>query len=194
MNESIEELLSRAAGCLEAGSSAYWTFGDIVTAAVEDMRRAAASPREFRRRRSAIFGQFAALKSYVTKAFVKQHAEVAAAFGVEQRYPDVAWSLFRATLNAARRTKRDPRELLDDALAKAMSVADLNALGRDQPQMVEHHGTCSECGAEQRVRIVGSTATAFQGMPVPCAVCIGKLKQDGGDAREAATIGTLEAA
>lgn len=198
MNEDLDTLLGRFAGAMDAERGSAWTGGDIVNAALDTMLRDCGNPREYRRRRRALLGQFAQ-RAGCTITRVAQLAAVAGTFGTEQRhgerYAAVAWSYFRAVMNAATRTKQDARQLLDDALAAAMTTTDLNAMGKEIPQAVESHETCGECGAEQRVRVVGSMAHNYQGMALVCAVCCSRILQENNAEaypfREAPRLGAL---
>lgn len=193
VSHSLDELVGRFCDALANSRDAEWSSGDVLNVALDDTRRRADSPRLSRRMQAALLRQFASA-GHVTTAWCRQHALVSGTFGTELRHPDVSWSYFRAVVNAAHRTKQDARALLEDALAKCLTVADLNALGKDDPQAVGLRATCAECGAAVTVRIQGTMASAFKGLPLACAVCTARVLHDGGDAREAPTLGALEVA
>lgn len=197
---TLDELLGRFCGALEAERGSVWQAGDLVNYAVDDMRRRVAGTREFRRARAALYRQFASA-GHCTTCYVGQRADASGAFGTEQRFPDVGPSYYRAVLQAAWRDTDDagapnwtPRDLLTVALAQAWSVADLNAMGRPATLAVALSETCTACGAKTRVTLEGSTATAHQGLVLTCPVCAAKARTDGGDMREAPQLGQLEAA
>lgn len=174
-----------------------WRGGDRVNRTLAAHRRASQSKREWKIRRRKIIGAFAQ-RGQKTVSCVAQRAAVSATFGWEQR-PDhlqtkPPWHFYRSVMNAATRTKVDPRQLLDDALAKGLTVADLNAMGKDVPQVVALAADCSECGATVRVKITGTTAYAFKTWALRCPVCVAKSHRDEQDGCEAQQIGTLEAA
>jgi len=193
-DRSLEELLSRAAGCLESEHDALWLFGDLTNEAIEQAKRNAPDPRTFRRARAALYRRFASLQKSRTTNFVRQHAERSGTFGVEQRFPDVGFSLYRAVLNAAQRIKQDARHLLDDALAKAWTVGDLNAMGVEPKAITELRAECGDCQARVHIVLKQTQGRSFVGLPLRCPVCAAVAAHDGGDVLESATLGALEAA
>jgi hypothetical protein len=191
VNESLDELLARASGCLDAEHGALWTFGDIVNAAVDNARPQCTNPRTLRKARASIYRTFASLRKSVTAAFVRQHAERAGTFGMELRYPDVSFSFYRAVIGAAKRTECDPRELLDDALARAMSVSDLNALGVAPKAETGLREQCGDCGAHVVITVKQDKGRSFAGLVVSCPLCAALKLNDGGDPREASRVGVM---
>jgi hypothetical protein len=191
VNESLDELLARASGCLDAEHDALWTFGDIVNAAIDNARPQCADPRTLRKARASIYRTFASLRKSVTAAFVRQHAERAGTFGTELRYPDVSFSFYRAVIGAAKRTQRDPRELLDDALAKAMSVSDMNALGVEPKAETSLREQCGDCGARVAITVKQDQGRSFVGLAIICPLCASLKLNDGGDPREAMRVGVM---
>jgi hypothetical protein len=192
-DQSLEELLGRASGCLDADHSAMWLFGDLVNAAIDNARPRCPNPRAFRAARSSIYRSFAGLRKSTTTAFVRQYAERSGTFGTEQRLPDVSFSLYRATMNAAKRLNRDARELLDEVLQRDLSVGDVNALGKEEPEEAVLKDECGDCGAEIAIRMrKQGIRVGMVGLVVPCGVCVATAIRDGRDPREAKALGALE--
>jgi hypothetical protein len=189
---TLEDLLSRFAGACESERGSQWTAGDIVAHALETLTRTSESPRELRRRRRKLLGQFASV-GHCTVAWVAQHAAVSATFGTERRLPDVPFSFYRAVVNAAYRCQLDAQDVFDDAIATGKTVADLNAMGKEVPQAVELATTCTQCGTAVRLRNEGTTAHAFKGLPISCPVCVARFHHEGTDGKEAPGLGVLEA-
>lgn len=196
---SFDELVGMFAGAMESERHSAWHAGDIVNRALAEVARGTgdedtnAGRKAIRRAQRKLLGAMAEA-AHCTTARVRQLGQVSGTFGDEQRYPDKAWALFRAVRNAAIRNKLDARALLDDALAKAWGVSELNALGREVPIELAASGECDECGASVRVKIVGQAAARAEvnALSVGCPVCVALAWARGTDGREASLVGSLQ--
>lgn len=196
---SFDELVGMFAGAMESERHSAWHAGDIVNRALAEVARGMgddetkAGRRAIRRAQRKLLGAMAEA-AHCTTARVKQLGEVAATFGTEQRYQDVSWSFFRAVRNAAMRNQLDPRALLDDAIAKAMTVSDLNALGKEVPIELAASGDCAVCGSQVRVKIQGTPAARAEvhQLTIPCPACVALAWLKGTDGREANHVGALQ--
>lgn len=188
-----QQLHADYVACDEQEQEAQWRKGEVILQYLRASSREAKTPREARQIRAHVFRDIAALVKRTTNC-VKQQCEVYAAFGLEpirsQMHP---WCWHRAVLNAARRNKLSPAALITEAIEKRWHIPELNALGRTAPEVATCTADCAECGAHVAVRLPGNgTRAAFVGMSIRCAVCVETLIRDGGDPREAPTLGTLE--
>lgn len=195
---SYDDLIGRFTGALDTERDAVWRAGDVVTRALDDLLAALRSERltkrDYRRTRKTILAGMAEA-GHCTVARVCQLGAVSGAFGTEQRYPECSWTFYRAVLAAAKRTGRDPRELLDEARDRGWHVADLNQLGKEIAAASALREACADCGSTVTVRVEGSTAAALRELPaLPCPTCVARKWRDGADAREARRLGVLEAA
>ncbi len=186
-------LLDEFIRSLETERTEFWRAGDLVAfarQAAEDDRKVAQRRAQARRRLYGIFAQAA----MSTAAHVRQLDTVASTFGHETRFPTRPFSWFRAVRNAAERTQQDARLLADEAHERDLTVADLNAMGKDTPDRLVATGDCPRHGATVRVVIEGQAAARAElhGLVLCCPVCVAEAHKAETDGRDAERIGALE--
>jgi len=150
---TLEERLNRIAELLEAGRAVNWSLGD----------EAADMVREYGRE---IIGKIAETARCSSER-VRQLIRVAVAFPEEYRYSDVDWSLYRECYHAAKRTGKEPVEVLKHVLDEEMSLADIAAIGKVKEQKATLNKTCEWCNSKITVTADGGLA----GTRIYCPVC-----------------------
>lgn len=175
----LDALQQEFADLCSGERACQWAKGDLAAKALA----ACGSKAE----RKVVLGALASL-GHCTAGYVRQLSLVAAAFSHEQRKPDVAWSLYRACLQAADRKKTpwDATSILEIALGNGWHCKDVNALGRaDKEPTSSLKATCGDCGAKVSVSVAG-----MGGVEVPCPVCIG-VRYEENHERPMIALGTL---
>lgn len=144
-----------------AQRATQWSIGDTICEAIK------ASGNQ--RRRMAIFRAAASVLMCSTSN-ARLWASVAATFKPgPMRMPDVDWSIYRACMQAARRLKKTPLDVLAQALAENLHVKGIRALGLvPKTNRSRYAGPCEECGAAIWVEL---ETDSMRGHPVGCPVC-----------------------
>jgi len=107
-----------------------------------------------------------------SRAHIKQRLALRSVFGEHRAELErVAFSVLRATANAAKRNGRDAWDLLQEALAAGWHVSNLDALGRTGRRRVEFKGHCDECDADVHYVFKKPTDAALVGLHVTCGFC-----------------------
>lgn len=181
---SLEELLQSAADAATGERACLWTQGDVISRALEvygDGKRA----------RSKLLGTFASTLHCTTNR-CRQLADVSGSFGTEFRLPTIQWSLYRAIVQAAKRTNRNASEIFEETQEKDWHIAEVNALGRSsRARVLSLSADCPDCGRHISLRVKAKDAGTLAGVPIACPLCIVQLRQDNLDAREAPVLGNL---
>lgn len=154
-HSALKDKLNRFCELLEAERATQWELGDLVCDAVRDHGK-------------DVIGTFAE-HARCTAEYIRQLIRVAVAFPREsgKRYPDVPWTFYRAAYQAAKRVGREPCDLLEEAVDKGWSQADLAKLGvASEDAAVGLSRTCEECGSRVSIRTRGCA-----GLRVNCPIC-----------------------
>src|SRR3990167_363628 len=117
----FDDLVQRWCDALSTERESFWTAADVAAYAVKHGTR----------KEQATAKRTLASAGHCTTAYVGQLARLSLAYGTESRHLDVAMALYRACLQAAKRTGKKPADVLEDALAKGWHAAEVNALGRE---------------------------------------------------------------
>lgn len=160
--ETFDELTQRWCDALSSERESFWTAADVAAYAI----------RSGTRKEQAQAKRVLASAGHCTTAYVGQLARLSMAYGKELHLPDVAMALYRACLQAARRTGRKPADVLEDALAKGWHIAEVAALGRKPTATVGLDAECTACGTHVRLRRPGDHGKCFGGLRIPCPVCV----------------------
>lgn len=154
---SLDERLDQIVELLKAGRAVNWSLGDEIVRLQKDYG-------------DGVIGQIAEM-AQCTKERIRQLSRVSGAFPEEERYPDTEWTIYRATLQAAVRTKKSPREMLDYVVKRGLSVRDISKIGVDRRKKVGLSKVCEWCGAKITITAAGDRLKE----PVHCPFCIAKL-------------------
>ena len=178
-------------GVMTAHEACQWSAGDFVNRGFHLIADTTGDKRERRSKRSE-FMRLCAELGVCTKARVYQLARVAGTWGNEQRYGEIPWTIYRATLGAAKRLQRDPRELIEEVRRDSLSVAQINAMGKVTGEKIELRETC-DAGHHVHVWAEGQAASRAQlserGMA--CPACVILALSEGRDWNEAPILGVM---
>jgi len=172
-----EQLMDEAIQLLIAGKATQWAAGDKLNESTAGLTSA---------ERARCFNA-ASSAAHQTTAYIRMLAQVSAAFPPEHRHEHVAWSLYRACVAAARRTKQSAPAVLGLALASGWHVPAVQALGRPAGACRSLDAKCPDCGGRIIFQMPGDASYPA----LPCPACITTRWADGGDGREAARLGVL---
>ena len=179
---STEELLQRWCNARARGRECFWEEADVAGYVVRH-----GGTREERK----ILKGLLASHGHCGIAYIGQLARLSMAYGTESRYPDVAMILYRACLQAAKRTGRTPADVLEDALAKGWHAAEVAQLGRKPDATVGLDVECPACGTQVRLRRPGDHGKCFVGLRIPCPVCVAIAWADKANAEPPEILGGL---
>jgi hypothetical protein len=176
---------------MTAERDALWKAGEVIwdflRAGNLQLKNGEMKPRDLARHRRTVARDLASVAD-CTANRIMQLAEVWGAFGAEGgRAEDKSWVLHRAALLAAKRTKRPPLDVLEEALAKGWSVADLATLGRTEAASRRLVAVCAACGAKVRVDAPRGCRAYDVTAALTCPVCMSSP-----DIRERVALGTLQ--
>lgn len=147
----LDEYLQKFADILEMERENSWEKGDIIAECI-------------RRYGKDVIGKFAEV-GRVSKQTIKVYALVSLVFPQDKRYPDVAWSLYRAVYFKAKKLNMDPIELLEFALQNNMTARDVMRY-KSEPKIQNMKRFCPACDIE--VEIKGNIK---EGSTIYCPIC-----------------------
>jgi len=177
----FDDLVRRWCDALSSERESFWTAADVAAYAVKHGTR----------KERAAAKRALASAGHCTTAYVGQLARLSMAYGTESRHVDVAMALYRACLQAAKRTKRTPADILEDALAKGWHAADVAQLGREPDATLGLDVECPACGTHVRLRRPGDHGRCFVGLRIACPVCVAIAQADERTAESADILGIL---
>lgn len=191
MAESLAEALEHVDGLeralqeyaeLEAGERATrFARGDIVMAVIK--------ANAGRISRNQVYKAFAQVGK-CTANYVRQLTEVAATWIGDTRRAvmDENWAVLRACMYAARRLRRDPHELLAEALKNGWHAGHLVSLGSVNrgSTLCTLSATCQGCGIHVTIR--ASFPSEFA---LPCPFCVRRAWEDGQNGRSVEYLGVI---
>lgn len=167
----LEAVKVELVAAFEAERDALWKAGEVVF----DYLRAGAESvpaKHATKHRRAVARDLAACGDCTANRII-QLAEVWAAFGAEGlRAEDRGWTFHRAVLLAAKRTQRPVADVLEEALAKGWSVADLSTLGRSEAGARRLVAVCESSGAKVRVEAPRGVRAYDVTTGLRCPVCV----------------------
>lgn len=170
---TVEELKQRLATDAQRERHALWAQGHTLCIAIaENAQQNGGDPRKLREGRAQVFLVGAEMLR-CTVSRVRSIAGVVATFGSEPPAEEATYTLCRAVMATAHRLKRDPKDLLTEALNNEWSEVDVSNLGRVDGQRVGLARKCPECGGRQSYSIRAAGWPAIY-----CGGCIGRLVED----------------
>jgi hypothetical protein len=173
---------------LDATHDARLGFWRVGIAVAYDLGRSTKNKRE----NAKCINKWAS-KTNQTSNYVRLQVRCFDNFGAEYIKADVAIALYIACLHAGKRTGRPPHEILEEALDKEWHAAEVNALGKSEPETYEFRGECRVHGPVALPKIPPQSGIV-RGIALPCPDCVALRWAEESDGRDAERVGVLGAA
>jgi hypothetical protein len=193
-DRTMEQIRHALTEARNKGEESSWEQGALICDAIRVRARELPSntPQPVRRAARKELLKDLASDAACSPARIFQLAEVFAAF-TELRDRSRSFTWHRAVLLAAKRTKRMPLTMLDEAVQENLDVPSLNRLGQ-KPK--PGHGAVfrGKCALGHVVQYVaeGEAGTPYRGTAVPCGLCVGEARRAGSPDESVGIIGAME--
>lgn len=160
-----EHVAQSFTNALDGQRAGYWAAADLVHAVLDGLST------EMRTERIRDLARVA----HSSASFIARLADLAAAFPLPYRYPDVSQVMYLAVLSASKRTGEVPHKLLDKALRLNWHVQKLNNLGQHYSnRRIAVRGRCLACGGF----LIFTRKGQEGGLTIPCPGCLGDARAE----------------